>query len=95
MALIGFAAGAELDLMSFLAARYFGMRNYGTLYALLYAALAVCSGTAPALFALVQDRSGSYAGAFAGAAVLLLLSAVLVTGLGRYPTDAAVESTRN
>jgi MFS family permease len=85
MALIGFAAGAELDLMSFLAARYFGMRHYGAIYALLYAALAVCSGTAPALFALVQDRSGSYDAAFAGAAVLFALSAFLVLALGRYP----------
>ncbi len=85
MALIGFAAGAELDLMSFLAARYFGMRHYGAIYALLYAALAVCSGTAPALFALVQDRSGSYDAAFAGAALLFVLSALIVLTLGRYP----------
>lgn len=85
MALIGFAAGAELDLMSYLAARYFGMRHYGAIYALLYAALAVCSGTAPALFALVQDRSGSYDAAFAGAAVLFLLSSLVVLALGRYP----------
>ncbi|MFM7783099.1 MAG: MFS transporter, partial [Gammaproteobacteria bacterium] len=35
MALIGFAAGAELDVMSYLAARYFGMRHYGAIYALL------------------------------------------------------------
>lgn len=94
MALIGFAAGAELDVMSYLAARYFGMRHYGAIYALLYAALAVCSGTAPALFALVQDRSGSYDAAFAGAAVLFLLSAVVVLALGRYPRFDPPASTR-
>jgi MFS family permease len=94
MALIGFAAGAELDVMSYLAARYFGMRHYGAIYALLYAALAVCSGTAPALFALVQDRSGSYDAAFAGAAVLFLLSAAVVLALGRYPRFDPPADTR-
>jgi hypothetical protein len=33
----------------------------------------------------VQDRSGSYDAAFAGAAVLFALSAFLVLALGRYP----------
>ena len=39
--LLGFAAGAELDLMSFLAAKYFGLLNYSQIYAVLYAALAL------------------------------------------------------
>lgn len=94
MALIGFAAGAELDLMSYLAARYFGMRHYGAIYALLYAALAVCSGTAPALFAMVQDHTGSYDAAFRGAAVLFALSAFTVLALGRYPNVGGEARTR-
>jgi hypothetical protein len=39
--LLGGAAGAELDLMSFLATRYFGLRHYAKIYAVLYALLAV------------------------------------------------------
>ena len=38
--LLGFAAGAELDLMAFLAATYFGPRHYAKIYGFLYAGLA-------------------------------------------------------
>ena len=83
--LIGFAAGAELDLMSFLAATYFGVRHYAKIYALLYAVLAVAGGIAPPLFAHVYDRTGSYRISFAVASVGFLLGAVILLGLGRYP----------
>ena len=73
--LLGFGAGAELDLLSYRTARYFGVRHYGRIYAVLYAALALCSGVAPALFATVRDRSGSYDTAFLGAALLFALGA--------------------
>ena len=56
--LLGFAAGAELDLMAFLAATYFGPRHYAKIYGFLYAGLASASGIAPALFAeLYEDHS--------------------------------------
>lgn len=83
--LIGFAAGAELDLMAFMAARYFGLRHYAKIYSILYASLAVCSGTAPMLFASVYDRTASYDLGFAVATVLFLLSSLIILSLGRYP----------
>lgn len=84
---IGFAAGAELDLMAFLAARYFGLRHYAKIYSVLYASLAVCSGTAPMLFASVYDLTASYDLGFAVATVLFLASAAVVLTLGRYPPE--------
>ena len=86
--LIGFAAGAELDLMSFLAARYFGLKHYGKIYAILYAALAVCSGTAPMLFARVYDRFQSYEIGFYTISVMFAVGALLVLALGRYPPQS-------
>lgn len=83
--LLGFAAGAELDLMSFLVARYFGLKHYGKIYSVAYATLAVCSGTAPMLFARVYDATQSYDSAYLIAAGLFLASALLVLLLGRYP----------
>ncbi|MEM6773384.1 MAG: MFS transporter [Pseudomonadota bacterium] len=83
--LIGFAAGAELDLMAFLVARYFGLRHYAKIYAVLYATLAVCSGTAPMLFATVFDFTGSYDLGFLVATGLFVLAAIAVLTLGRYP----------
>ena len=83
--LIGFAAGAELDLMAFLAARYFGLAHYAKIYSILYATLAVCSGTAPMIFASVYDATGSYDIGYSIASGLFLVSVLLILLLGRYP----------
>ncbi len=85
--LIGLAAGAELDLMSFLAARYFGLKHYAQIYSVLYMALAVCSGTAPLMFAALFDRTASYAVSFTIALVLFALGGAVVLALGRYPPE--------
>ena len=92
--LIGIAAGAELDLMSFLAARYFGLRHYAKIYAVLYSTLAVCSGTAPMMFARVYDVTASYDVSFAISGVLFGLGGVLVLAMGRYPTQPEVAAAK-
>ena len=84
---LGFAAGAELDLLAFLAARYFGLRHYAKIYAILYAGLAICSGTAPMAFAAVFDLTGSYDGSFAIASGLFIGAGVIALMLGRYPEE--------
>ncbi len=91
-ALLGLAAGAELDLMSFLAAKYFGLKHYAKIYAVLYMALATCSGTAPLLFATVYDRAGSYSVGFMIALGLFLVGAATVLLLGRYPPEGSLEA---
>ena len=83
--LIGLAAGAELDLMAYLTARYFGPRHYAKIYAVLYALLAVAGGVAPMLFARLYDRTASYTASFHVAAALLVVGAVLLPLLGRQP----------
>jgi len=83
--LLGFAAGAELDLMSFLAAKYFGLLHYAKIYAVLYAALALASGIAPMLFARIFDLTTSYDIGFLIAAGLFAIGSLMVLSLGRYP----------
>ncbi len=90
--LIGLAAGAELDLMSFLAARYFGVAHYAQIYSVLYMALAVCSGTAPLMFAALHDITASYAMSFSIAAGLFAAGGLMVLLLGRYPPEYAVDA---
>ncbi len=90
--LIGFAAGAELDLMAFFAARYFGLAHYAKIYSILYALLAVGSGTAPMLFARVFDETASYDVSFLIATGLFVFGAVIVLALGRYPQPHELES---
>lgn len=84
-AMLGLAAGAELDLLAFMCARYFGLAHYSKIYALLYACLAVGSATAPFFFASVHDASGSYDTAFLVSGGLFALGALLFLPLGRYP----------
>lgn len=83
--LIGFAAGAELDLMAFLAARYFGLRHYAKIYAIMYATLAVAGGLAPMLFARLFDVTRSYDTSLTIASGLFVFGAVILLALGRYP----------
>jgi len=90
--LIGLAAGAETDLVAFLTARYFGLRNYGRLYGLQYAVFGFASGIAPAMFGRVHDLYGTYQPILYAAAVLFVLGAVLLLALGRYPTFDKVAS---
>jgi len=84
-ALIGFAAGAETDLVAYLTARYFGLANYGKLYGLQYAVFGFASGIAPFVFGKVFDRCGTYQPILYVAAVLFVLGASALLTLGRYP----------
>ncbi|MDX2144156.1 MAG: MFS transporter [Rhodospirillaceae bacterium] len=87
--LIGLAAGAEFDLMSFLVSQYFGQRRYGIIYACLYATFKISAGVGAPLFGFAFDETGSYnvilylaVGSFIGGSLLLLM-------LGRYPLKPA------
>ena len=58
--LLGFAAGAESDLIAYLAGRYFGMAHYGKIYGVLYMPFGIFSAISPLLYAWVRDTAGSY-----------------------------------
>ncbi len=93
-ALIGFAAGAELDLMSFFTARYFGLKHYATIYSIAYLCLAFGSAFAPTLFGRVYDTFQDYDAGFMIAGGLFLLGALIVLLLGRYPQRSAAGASQ-
>jgi MFS family permease len=82
--LIGLAAGAEFDLVAFLSVKYFGLKNYGKIYAYLFGALIGGSAFGGVGFAAAFDRTGSYDIALWAALVLFLLCAASLLMLGRY-----------
>ena len=82
---LGFAAGAESDLIAYLAGRYFGMANYGTLYGFLYMAFGLGSSFSPALYGYAYVKYGSYTPVLTVAGGLLLFGSCLLLLLGRYP----------
>ena len=83
--LLGFAAGAESDVIAFLTAKYFGMKRYGRIYGFLYMPFGMGSAVSPILYGVVRDRTGSYDGMLMVAAGLFLVGAALLLTLGRYP----------
>jgi MFS family permease len=90
--LLGFAAGAESDLIAYLASRYFGMRNYGRIYGMLYMPFGIASAISPVIYGRVRDTSGSYDGALQMAMILFAAGALLLITLGRYPRFGAASA---
>ncbi len=85
--LLGFAAGAESDLIAFLSARYFGMAHFGRIYGMLYMPFGLFSAISPLLYGLVRDRTGSYDMMLTAAAVMFVAGGALLLLLGRYPDE--------
>ncbi len=78
---IGFALGAEVDLIGYLTAKYFGLARFGRRYGVLYGAFVLGTGFSPLLISAIAERFGGYRPALwtcAGSitiAVLLLATA--------------------
>lgn len=83
--MLGFAAGAESDLIAYLASRYFGMAHYGKIYGMLYLPFGIASAISPVLYGRVRDVTGSYDQMLFPAMFLFAAGAVLLLTLGRYP----------
>ncbi len=90
--LVGFASGAETDLVAFLTARYFGLAHYGRIYGVQYAVFGFASGFAPFLFGRVYDSFGSYDPILIVASVMFVAGAVLLLAMGRYPRELPVQA---
>ncbi len=89
IALIGLAVGAEIDIIGFVTARYFGMRNYGAIYGLIALFISLFNAIAGYLFGVAYDRFGGYQEALIVSAAFYALSAVSYLLLGPYPKKAA------
>ena len=82
---LGLALGAELDLMGFLIARYFGLAQFGRIYGWLYFAFVFASGLGPLWVGAVRDATGNYSVALAVSAIGLLVTCGGFLLLPRYP----------
>lgn len=83
--ILGFALGAEYDIVAYLASRYFTLRQFGTVFATIVAAISLSGGIGPTLIAAVFDHTGSYLPALIAAIPMCVMSAVLFLFLGPYP----------
>jgi MFS family permease len=83
--LLGFAAGAESDLIAYLASRYFGMKHYGKIYGMLYMPFGLMSATSPAIYGAVRDAYGNYDPMLWTAGALFVAGGALLLLMGPYP----------
>lgn len=86
--LLGFAAGAESDLIAYLTGRYFGLAHYGKIYGLLYMPFGLGSAISPAIYGAVRDATGSYDAMLMVSIGLFAVGSLLPLALGRYPVFA-------
>lgn len=76
---VGISFGSETDLVGFMIARYFGMRDYGRLFGIMYGVVLSGAFVSPVLYGKAKDAFGSYDPMLAAAACLLVVAAVILT----------------
>lgn len=84
-ALIGIAAGAEVDVIAYLTSRYFGLRQYSRIYGTFYSLYSLGGGVGPLLTATSVDRTGGYTASLWVHVAILVLCAVLLASFRRFP----------
>jgi MFS family permease len=87
---VGLGVGAEIDLMGYLASRYFGMRFFGEIYSYMFSLFCFGAGLGPFLMGMSFSKTGSYDTALVVFAIGLVISCALILTLGpyRYPAIA-------
>lgn len=88
-AVFGLTLGSEVDVIAYLAAKHFGLKNFGALYGVLVMALALGAAFGPLAAGAVFDHYGSYAPFLVLNAVLMAASAIVLISLGPAPSKPA------
>ena len=81
---IGFSVGAEVDLIGYLVARYFGMHAYGQIYGRQYSTFLIATGLSPVILGAVRDATGTYTASLITAAAFMVVSAALFAKLPKF-----------
>ena len=81
----GYAAGTKTQITAFLTASYGGMRNFGAIYGVMAALMALASGVGPTLAGLIYDNSGGYGPFLMLGAAGCVLGGIMMISLPRLP----------
>ena len=90
--LLGAGIGAEIDLMSFIVSRYFGVRFFGSLHGFMFAFAAFGNFIGSSLLGWSFELLRSYGPAFALFELFLAIAIAIFASLGPYAYPAAAES---
>lgn len=84
---LGFAVGAEVDLIGYFTARYFGMAHYGAIYGLQYSIFIFGAAIGPVYTGYIWDMTGNYDLALVIAAALMVPVVIIALTLPRFTND--------
>jgi MFS family permease len=83
-ALVGIGYGAEGELAAYFTGRYFGLKNFATIYAIVVAAVIVGAAIGPLSTGYLFDHYGGYAVSLGVIEAALAIAAVCIALLGGY-----------
>jgi MFS family permease len=83
----GTAGGAQSHLLPYITTRYFGLRAFGVIFGVISSIMAVGVGLGPLLGGYIHDRSHSYDPLLMITIPAILVAALLILSLGRYPAE--------
>lgn len=89
--LIGAAQGAEIDIVAYMTARYFGMRHYSAIYGSTITVMTLMAVAGQVGIGFLYDHFGNYRVALITVIGGLVASIMLYLLMGRYPQQAEVE----
>lgn len=84
--LLGIAVGAEIDVTGYLCSRYFGVRNFGFNFTLIYLLFTLGGGFGPLLAGIVFDATGGYVSLVVILGIIVALSSIVLLTLPKYPS---------
>lgn len=82
---IGFSMGVEMDLLAYLASRYFGLKSYGQIYGILFVSFLLGASLGPVSYGLVHEKTGSYLWMLLLSILLMVFAAISAAFLPKYP----------
>ena len=95
--LLGLGIGAEMDLLSYLTTRYFGIRSFGAIYGWMFTAALLGNAVGSTALGWAYQLAHGYEPALLAYSALLALAAVLIACLGPYaypPGDLRIDLER-
>jgi hypothetical protein len=83
--LIGFGLGAEIDVVAYMVARYFGIRSFSTIYGMAVFFIAFSGALGASMLGTSFDRHGNYDAALLVIAASFMAAGCVYLMMGRYP----------
>jgi len=86
MAVNGYASGTKLQIVGYLTSRYAGMRNFGKIFGIMAALIALGTSIGPVAAGRIYDTTGSYETFLIAGVIGSVICGLLVVTLPRYPS---------